>query len=183
MPEPRSVSPWTEFKKWLTDSMPNAQLPEHVQKAINPRSVLCMFSGVGEITIFLNHYLNTFRLSQFNEQELYMFLKELVQKNNIRQNEFTFLHTARLDKSMREIRSKMPFLKDYDLAKLIDYASVDVDEDEAKSSFLEYLGLTEYKKLKVKKKAAKNEDFPSDDAPKKRRGRPPKNTQPQNDIF
>ena len=56
----KSVSPFTLFREWLLNPIPNIKLKPEIIAALNPRSVLSMFGKTGGITIYLNRYFNNF---------------------------------------------------------------------------------------------------------------------------
>lgn len=140
-------SPYNEFKDWLLNSYPDAKLSETVIKTINPKTVLHMFGNMGDITIFLDDYFNNFDLMICNPLEFYIFLRQLVQKYNIKKYDFSFFYSMKKDDLILKLQKKFPCMKKYEIYELLECCKEDTDND----SFLENLGLNKTKSKKMKK--------------------------------
>lgn len=145
------ISPYREFRDWLLNPMPNKELPMNVIKAINPRSVLCMFGNLHGVSIFLNEYFNTFDVMALPQIEFYKFLKDIVHKHNITPRDFSFYYSEKHNKSLKELNCKFPFLKRHELSTFLE----DVKDDPEAEALYESLGLNKYKSKKLTKKEKK----------------------------
>lgn len=139
--------PYNEFKEWMLNPYPNAKLSEDIIKSINPKTVLHMFGNMGDITIFLDEYFNNFDLMYCNPLEIYVFLKQLVQKFNIKKYDFSFFYSMKKDDFILKLHKKFPYMKVYEIYDLLEYCKEDSDNE----SFLENLGLNKIKTKKIKK--------------------------------
>lgn len=147
----KKISPYREFTNWLFNSVPTVELDDWVIKSLNPRSVLCMFGNLNDITIFLNDYFNKFDVMSLDNKEFYNFLKSIVFKYNIKWKDLSFYFHTKMDKSAAELRKQLPHLKNEEIYELLEYAS----DDPLFQNFIESIGLTKYKKTKIKKTSTK----------------------------
>lgn len=143
-----SQSPYSIFKDWLLGTID--ELPDHVKKAINPKSVLQMFGSMGDLTIFLNEYFNNYNIMSLDQMELYGFLKEMVKKHKVNKYGFSFFYSTKQEKDIKELRRLLPHLKFFEISELIEKCKENEEDD-----FLSSLGLKcepKIKKLPKKKK-------------------------------
>lgn len=141
------VSPYRAFTDWILNPRQDIELDEKIIKAINPRTVLCMFGGFPNITIFLNKHFNNFGVMYLDNKALYTFLKLMILRFKITKYEFSFFASEKNDKSLSDIQRILPYLKKYEIYDLIERSKDDEDYD----SFCETLGLKGVKRTKVKK--------------------------------
>jgi len=151
MMKQKNVSPYKIFKEWLLNPYPDAELPDVIIRAINPKTVMYMFGKLGEITIFLDEYFNNYDIMYCNPIELYDFLREIVQKYNIKKYEFSFFMSMKTDKLINRLQRKLPYLKKYEIYDLLERCQQDPDND----SFLENLNMKQSKVKKLRKKSKK----------------------------
>jgi len=149
----KKISPYRIFTEWLLNPCPDAELSGDVIKAINPRTVICMFGKIGGLTIFLNDHFNNFSVMNLDPLEFYQFLKSLVKKYKIKKWDFSYFPTMKRDKTISEIQMKLPHLKKSEIIYLLEQCKSDEDYD----SFCESLGIRKNPKIKkIKKKGKKN---------------------------
>jgi len=143
----KKSSPYREFTRWLFNTVPNVELEDWVVKVLNPRSVLCMFGNLNDITIFLNDYFNSFDVMYLDDREFYNFLKAVVHRYNINWKDLSFYKHAKMDKSVIELQKQLPILKKEEIYQLLEYSK----EDPEHQSFMESLGLNKWSKKKTRK--------------------------------
>lgn len=145
-PPNNQPSPYYIFNAWLFDGDIDREIDEKVLKAVNPRSVLCMFGGHGKLTIFLNDYFNTFKIMSFDHFKFYKMIKEIIIKKGLNRYQNTFYKFEKENKEINSIRRKFPYLKTYE----IDYM-IKKMKDNNEDQFLESIGIIDPKKEKIKK--------------------------------
>lgn len=142
------VSPWTSFNTWLFGSK-KLILDDETIKGINPRSVMCMFSGMYIFTKWLNNrFNNLYVIFQVDPRQFYEFLKEFVHEWRIQPSDITYFKHSKETLISKDIREKLPTLKDYEISLLLKLIKDDEDEE----AFLVYLGLNKEEKFKKIKK-------------------------------
>lgn len=146
----KKMSPYAEFKNWLYEPK-DSKLSEDVIKAVSLYSVLCMMSNFNHITVYLNEHFNNFNSSKLDKLEFFEFIKDIVQKNNINKYKFSFFKHMKKNKDLQVLHSYLPFLKQYEVSKLLELAKDDEDFEKLR----DYLGLSKIKKKKITKKDKK----------------------------
>lgn len=148
------ISPWKTFNDWLFDPDFDRELEDDVIKAINPRSIMCMFSGMYEFTIFMNETFNDLStIFKLKPREFYDFVKKMVHRKSIDKYDTTFLKGEKKDKEIRELHKHLPHLKTYEVKLLLEMCK----DDEEYESFAISLGLQKKDKLKKLTKKQKKE--------------------------
>lgn len=148
-PTSKPQSPYFFIKQWLVNPMPDGDVPKipmEVLKAINQRSILAMFGGLGNITVFLNSTFNNYNVMNIDQMEFYFFLRSIIKRFNINIREFVGFY-AKKDKTIHELHMKFPELKNYEIEALLER----IKGDDECNAFADSLGLTELKKEKLTK--------------------------------
>lgn len=127
-------------------------LPPWVIKAINPCFILQSFSRLGELTVFLNDYFNTFDLYTFDKERFYMFLRDIVREKKIDRSRLAFFKHHKEDKVLTSIHTRLPLLKRREVIMLMDEIRKD---PELYTRYAEMWGLEVPKKTKLTKKEQK----------------------------
>lgn len=110
-------SPYKIFNEWLFNPNPNAEVPRGIFPHVNKRAVLSSLSSYGPVTVWLNSTFNNFMLSYLDDEEFYLFLKrEIVNKFNLDKYSLSFFKSERTPKNIRELRMKLPLLKNEEVA-------------------------------------------------------------------
>lgn len=142
-------NPWLELNEWLYNPNPDAELSEETIKKLNPCSILAQFSNLYSLTIFLNTHFNDLNtIFQLPPLEFYKFIREIIQKKNIKKYRLSFVKNIKKDKTLGEARKRLPHLKSYEIRQLLEFCKRDKEEN----GFLQFLGLEETKLKKLTKK-------------------------------
>jgi hypothetical protein len=140
------LSPYREFTNWLLNSNLDIELKPEVLKGLNPIGVLCLFGGVGRVTVYLNKHFNNYGLMYLDQYDFYKFLKIMTLKFNIKRHEFSYFASEKTDKPLQEMHKKFPYLKRYEVYNFLEM----IKDDPEYNSFSENLGLNKTKKSKSK---------------------------------
>ena len=106
---------------------------------------------VANITLFLNEHFNqNWGVFAVKPEEFFLFIRQIVRRFGIRDlwNQYA---SEKQDKSLTEIHRLFPYLKRNEVFNLLEYCR----DDEDYESFMDNLGLKEYKKKRIKKSASK----------------------------
>lgn len=125
-------------------------MDEDVLRSINHRSALCMFGNLHDITIYLNEYFNTFDVSKLDKLEFFTFLKSIVKTNRLSAKDFSFYAFGGKEKLRKEIMSKFPYLKPYEINLLVEKID-NIEDGEYKEVVMETIdpnGRYKFKKIK-----------------------------------
>lgn len=148
----KKISPYTEFKNWLFNPVPNAELDEWVIKAINKRAVLSSLCGLDGVTIYLNKVFNSFYTMALDDIEFYNFIRnDIIKRFRVRKDELTFIKHEKKDKTLRDIHRHFPMLKSYEVKQFME----DMKHDSEYAHLCEALGISTHKKKKMTKKDKK----------------------------
>lgn len=147
----KKKSPYQKFRDWLHHPS-NIQLDPEVIKGINKRSILCMFGNSNKLTIFLNKHFNNFGMMKLDDEEFYLFIKQLVKDFRLDKYSYSFFHHSKIDKELRELHKKFPYLKRTEITALLEFAK----EDEEFNRLEATLGIEKVKKTKSRKKKSES---------------------------
>jgi len=150
----KKINPYSEFQKWLNNSLPNAKLHPDVIKALSPRAILSNFCNFGGITIFLDKYFNKWDVMMLDPNEFYGFIKDIYKKNRLSSREFSYFSREKKKISLTEMHRLLPYLKRTEVETFLSLA----EDDEEYNDFMASLGLpVKTKKIKLKKGKPKPE--------------------------
>jgi len=145
------MSPWTKFQIWLTDNDIKSKLDPEILKVVNIRSALLMFCYMDDITIYLNKYFNTFENANLFQKDVFVFLKKICMRKNIKRHQLSFIKYEKKDNILNKVQLRIPFLKKEE----IKYFLEKIKNTEYEEQLLESFGLKKTEKKKISKKEMK----------------------------
>lgn len=143
----KKISPYVVFNNWLFDNNKTSVLDESCINSLSCFSIMQLFSGLGNFTIFLNEYFNDLYIHQVPKEEFFKFLKEIVMKKKITKKDLCFIKYFKDDANITKVWLKLPYLKRHEIPLFLEEL-----EDEERESLEEMLGISVPKKKKLTKK-------------------------------
>jgi len=147
----RKKSPYTIFNDWLFSSLPNAEFPIEVLKAINKRSILASLGKLDGVTIFLNEYFNNFGTMAFDDIEFYTFVRALIKKHRVKKFDLSFYKHEKINKNLKELQRDFPYLKRLEIGMFMELVKEDPEYDD----FAESIGIAKKTRQRKTTKADK----------------------------
>ena len=155
--------PYKTFSAWLFDGNPKSPIPtpnENVPDLLKYNSpihhtyLISLFLNNGKVNHYLDKYFNNMGLRYLERDELFKFVKKLVQDFKIQRNSLPFFkYGGRKTKLYDSLKRKFPMLKTYDIAFLCDV----IDKSDEKERVYATFGIDDPEAHKKKKSKQKNE--------------------------
>jgi hypothetical protein len=159
--------PYKTFARWLFDGNLNSQIPDRevllkYNSPITQTYLLGIMVRNAKLNHYLDNHLNNLGIRYLDKEELFYFIKKCVHDFKIQKNSLHFLgYPKRKSQLFDKIKSKLPTLKNDDIALLCEM----VDESDDKDIIYSSMGIdkVEKEKIKVKKtgKQKKNDSIMS----------------------
>jgi len=147
--------PWQSMNKWMFDGQKYSPVPDILLKPKCPvtnYSLLVMFMRHGELTHFLNKYMNNNYMFSIPLEEMLIFIKKCVFEYRLTRNHMYYSKRLMADKMFDILRDKYPTYKNTDLVLLRDLINEAPDRLEIYHALgLETPKITKTKKKKIKK--------------------------------
>ena len=152
--------PFRTFTGWVFDNKKDSVIPTPKIKGdkilditkynspITHTFVISLFLRNGNINKFLNKYLNNKGLRYINKEELFHFIKKIVQDCHIKKYDLMYYERPEKNQLFDKLREKLSMLKNDDITLLVDQISSSSNSN----SIYESLGLQSPTKTKSKKK-------------------------------
>ena len=152
--------PWNAMNKWMFDGQKYSPVPNVLLKPKCPvtnYSLLVMFMRHGEMTHYLNKYINNVYMFSIPLEEMLIFIKKCVFKYRLNRSFMYYSKRLMSDKLFDLLREKYPTYKNTDLLLLRDMINESPDRPEIYHSLgLETPKITKTKKKKIEKITYKN---------------------------
>jgi len=155
--------PYKTFSSWLFDGNPKSPIPTPSEKVpdllkynspIHHTYLISLFLNNGKLNHYLDKYFNNMSLRYLERDELFKFVKKLVQDFKIQRNSLPFFkYGGRKTKLYDSLRRKLPMLKTYDVSFLCDV----IDKSNEKEVIYATMGIDDPEVHKKKKSKQKNE--------------------------
>ena len=158
--------PYKMFNQWLFDGNPKSLIPLpnkekdipdllKYNSPIHHTYLISLFLNNGKVNHYLDKYFNSMNVRYLEREELFKFVKKLVQDFKIQRNSIPFFkYEGRKTKLYDSLRRKFPFLKTYDVSFLCDTINKSEDKEMIYATF----GIDNPDVSKVKKGKKKNDD-------------------------
>jgi len=146
--------PWKTMNNWMFDGQRNSPVPDILLQPKCPvtnYSLLVMFMKHGELTHYLNKYMNNVGIFSIPLEDMLLFIKKCVFRYRLTKAHMNYARRKVSDKLYDILREKYPTLKPTDLNLLRDM----INESPERSDIYHALGLEIPKIKKSKKKKIK----------------------------
>ena len=145
--------PWKAMNNWMFDGQRNSPIPDILLQPKCPvtnYSLLVMFMKHGEMTHYLNTYMNNVGVFSLELEDMLLFIKKCVFRYRVTRAHINYSKRKMTDKLYDILREKYPTLKPTDLNLLRDM----INGSSERSDVYHALGLETPKIKKSKKKKA-----------------------------
>jgi len=153
--------PFKTFTSWIFDGRKDSSVPTprtSKNKVIVPdivkynspithTFVISLFLRNGNINKFLDKYLNNIGLRYINKQELFHFVKKVIQECHVKKYDLMYYERPEKNQLFDKLRDKLPILKDDDINLLVEQ----ITSSSNSASIYESLGLQAPKRKKFRK--------------------------------
>jgi len=150
--------PWNAMNKWMFDGQKYSPVPDILLKPKCPvtnYSLLLMFMRHGELTNYLNKYMNNVYMFSIPLEEMLIFIKKCVFEYRLNRSFMYYSKRMMADKLFDILRDKYPTYKNTDLLLLRDM----INESPDRVDIYHALGLETPKIKKTKKKKIKKMSY------------------------
>jgi len=143
--------PFKTFSAWLFDGNINSPIPTEpnilkYDSPITATYMISIFMKCPKLNYQLNTHLNNINLRYIDKRELFLFIKECVQKYGVKRHHLCYHTFNRKTKLFNLFRNKYPNLKRYEIQFMCD--KIDCSKD--KDNIYQSLGIDKTKRTKIK---------------------------------
>ena len=149
--------PFKTFSSWIFDGRKDSDIPTpgrnkvaDITKYNSPIThtfVISLFLRNGNINKYLDKYLNNIGLRYINKQELFHFIKKVVQECHVKKYDLLYYERPEKSQLFDKLREKLSVLKDDDISLLVEQ----ITSSSNSASIYESLGLQTPKRKKFRK--------------------------------
>jgi len=153
--------PFRTFTSWVFDGKKDSNIPTlkisnnkvvipDITKYNSPIShtfVVSLFLRNGNVNKYLNKYLNNVGLRYISKQELFHFIKKIIQECHVRKYDLMYYERPEKNQLFDKLRDKLSLLKDDDISLLVEQ----ITSSSTSASIYESLGLQVPKRKKIRK--------------------------------
>lgn len=149
--------PFKTFTNWIFDGRKDSDIPTpsgnktigitKYNSPITHTFVISLFLRNGNINKYLNKYLNNVGLRYINKQELFHFIKKVVQDCYVKKYDLMYYERPEKNQLFDKLRDKLSVLKDDDISLLVEQ----ITSSPSSTSIYESLGLQAPKRKKFRK--------------------------------
>jgi len=149
--------PFKTFNNWIFDGRKDSDIPTpsgdkaiDITKYNSPIThtfVISLFLRNGNINKYLNKYLNNVGIRYISKQELFHFIKKVVQECNVKKYDLMYYERPEKNQLFDKLRDKLSVLKDDDISLLVEQ----ITSSPSSTAIYESLGLQAPKRKKFRK--------------------------------
>ena len=149
--------PFKTFSSWIFDGRKDSDIPTpsgnkatDITKYNSPIThtfVISLILRNGNINKYLDKYLNNIGLRYISKQELFHFIKKVIQECHVKKYDLMYYERPEKNQLFDKLREKLSVLKDDDISLLVEQ----ITSSSNSTSIYESLGLQLPKRKKIRK--------------------------------